>query len=58
MSDFSEEYVYGRFARNIFENKITVYIADDVDSLLIVPAGFRGSDFSVNGIHITKYEVS
>lgn len=58
MSDFSEEYVYGRFARNIFENKITVYIADDVDSLLIVPAGFRGSDFSVNSIHITKYEVS
>lgn len=55
--EFSESYVYGRFPRNVFHSKQTVYIADNVSSLMIVPSCFRGTRFSIEGIHITKYQV-
>ena len=56
--EYSEESVYGRFARNRFQKKVTVYIDDDVTGLMVVPVCLRGSDFSINSIHITKYLVS
>ena len=53
----SEDDVYGRFPRNIFQSTQTVYIDDNVSSLMIVPSTVRGSTFSIEGIKITKYIV-
>ena len=56
-SEYSEGCVYGRFPRNRFSGKQTVYIDEDVTGLMVVPVGFRGGSFSVDGIQVTKYLV-
>ena len=55
--EISEDDVYGRFPRTSLNGKQTVYIDDNVSSLMIVPCGFRGTEFSINSIRITKYQV-
>lgn len=55
--EISEDCVYGRFPRNSFQGVQTVYIDDNVESLMVVPCTFRGSKFSVENIKITKYVV-
>lgn len=55
--EISENDVYGRFPRTSLNGKQTVYIDDNVSSLMIVPCGFRGTEFSINSIRITKYQV-
>ncbi|MNU10736.1 hypothetical protein D3C72_2580610 [compost metagenome] len=35
----------------------TVYIDSDVTGLLIVPVVFRGGDFVIRSIDVTKYQV-
>ena len=53
----SEDEVYGRFPRNAFQDTQTIYIDDNVSSLMIVPSVIRGSKFSIDGIEIKKYIV-
>lgn len=55
--EISENDVYGRFPRTSLNGKQTVYIDDNVSSLMIVPCVFRGTEFSINSIRITKYQV-
>ena len=55
--EISEDCVYGKFPRNAFQGAQTVYIDDNVESLMVVPCTFRGSKFSVENIKITKYLV-
>lgn len=55
--EISEDDVYGRFPRTSLNGKQTVYIDDNVSGLMIVPCGFRGTEFSINSIRITKYQV-
>ncbi|MNV87459.1 hypothetical protein D3C71_1815810 [compost metagenome] len=35
----------------------TMYMDSDVTGLVVVPAVFRGSDFVVRSIEVTKYKV-
>lgn len=56
--EFSENNVYGRFPINFFEDEQVVYIDDDVTNVLLVPAGFRGSTFTVTALEISKFVVN
>lgn len=56
-SEFSEACVFGRFPRNRFSSTQTVYIDENVTGLMVVPVGFRGGAFAVDGIQVTKYLV-
>ena len=54
--ELTENAVY-KFPINLFEKSQKIYIDDDVESLMIVPAVFRGGVFDVNYIEIKKYGV-
>lgn len=55
--EISENAVYGRFPINSLQKEHIVYIDDDVSNVLIVPAGFRTSQFELRNIQIDKYEI-
>lgn len=56
MDVMNEDHVY-HFPIHKFQKKQVVYIDGDVDSLMIVPACFRGSEFEFSSIIVEKVKV-
>lgn len=54
--EISENTVY-KFPINRFEKSQKIYIDDDVNFLMIVPAVFRGGSFTIDSVQIQKYKV-
>lgn len=54
--EISENTVY-KFPINRFEKSQKIYIDDDVNFLMIVPAVFRGGSFTINSVQIHKYKL-
>ncbi|MDQ0089964.1 hypothetical protein J2T12_003377 [Paenibacillus anaericanus] len=55
--DISEDKVY-KFPINSFQRSHKIFIDDNVNSLMIVPAVFSGGSFTLDSIEIFKYEVN
>lgn len=55
--EISENSVY-RFPINPFEIEQNIYIEENVNSLMIVPAVFRGGSFEFDKITIKKYDIT
>ncbi|WP_098749147.1 glycosyltransferase family 39 protein [Paenibacillus sp. EZ-K15] len=54
--EITENAVY-KYPINFMQKKQTIYIDDDVQSLMIVPTVFMGGEFQYNSIEINKYKV-
>ncbi|WP_127487274.1 glycosyltransferase family 39 protein [Paenibacillus ehimensis] len=54
--EISENNFY-KFPINPFQRSHKIYIDDDIKSLMIVPAVFRGGKFKLDSIEIQKYQV-